>query len=479
MNNPKQFTIQDQIEFANLSGDFNPIHIDPVNARRSIIGQPVVHGIHSILWAMNLWCKENGAIIKLKNFKVSFPNPIFLNTKTKCIVLSDKQNKILLEVQSDSKVCTQIFFEIEKKSFLEPNDSNIPNIIDEFPAQQEPRALSKDTIFGTSGKISYYLKMEEFERLFPYANKYMDNFQIANILNTSRLVGMECPGLFSLFFSLELFFDSNQHRSLALEYEVTKFDPRFGLANIKLDGGEFSGLIKAFLRPTPVQQLDYIAIKSYVNPKEFEGQTALIVGGSRGIGELSAKILAAGGANVIITFNQGQNDALRIVKEIVSSGGQAESFSLNILTHTFDEYSDLLDNWVPTHCYFFATPVIFSGVKGLFSDSLFKKFCSFYLNGFYSIVNILHKKGVCNYFYPSTIAIDEMPTNMIEYTMAKAAGEKMCEFLLINNAKLNIYKPKLPRLATDQTVSFFPVNNLDPFTLMLEHIRKFSYSSKG
>ena len=42
------FNQNDQIEFAKLSGDWNPIHVDPVFARRTIYGQ-VVHGIH-IFW---------------------------------------------------------------------------------------------------------------------------------------------------------------------------------------------------------------------------------------------------------------------------------------------------------------------------------------------------------------------------------------------------------------------------------------------
>ena len=44
------FSQQDQIEFAKLSGDWNPIHVDPIFARRTIYGQ-VVHGINIILFS--------------------------------------------------------------------------------------------------------------------------------------------------------------------------------------------------------------------------------------------------------------------------------------------------------------------------------------------------------------------------------------------------------------------------------------------
>jgi hypothetical protein len=48
----RTFTLQDQIAFAKFSGDYNPLHIDPVAARRLMFGAPVVHGIHSLLWAL-------------------------------------------------------------------------------------------------------------------------------------------------------------------------------------------------------------------------------------------------------------------------------------------------------------------------------------------------------------------------------------------------------------------------------------------
>ena len=48
----RRFTINDQRDFAQLSGDWNPIHVDPIQARRLLFGEPVVHGIHLVLWAL-------------------------------------------------------------------------------------------------------------------------------------------------------------------------------------------------------------------------------------------------------------------------------------------------------------------------------------------------------------------------------------------------------------------------------------------
>jgi len=233
-----------------------------------------------------------------------------------------------------------------------------------------------------------------------------------------------------------------------------------------------TGQLIAFNRPLPCEQIPYIKLKQRVFSEEFAGQKAFIVGGSRGLGELLAKILSAGAADVVITYCNGREDAERVVKEITTGEGNAQSIQLDVLN--IDGHSVFPKNWYPTHLYYMATPNIFEGKSGVFSNSLFEKFTNYYVKGFLNCIQAAEyqKSSIIKVFYPSSIAVTEIPIDMGEYAAAKQAGETLCQFIGKYSKDLKVYYERLPRLATDQTATMIPVENKDPIPFMLAVARR-------
>ena len=49
----KSFCLEELKAFATFSGDYNPLHIDPMVARRLLYGNCVVHGMYLLLWTID------------------------------------------------------------------------------------------------------------------------------------------------------------------------------------------------------------------------------------------------------------------------------------------------------------------------------------------------------------------------------------------------------------------------------------------
>lgn len=463
----RKFTFDDQMAFAELSGDYNPLHVDPIAARRLIFGRPVVHGVHAFLWALDNWLEIHTTPLDICAVRVIFRAAIGVGETVNYSINRDDKYHVEIELVTEAGNAARIYVDLSrsKRQRSEPFST-------ECPEQRKCRILSTEEAATASGSLDLYFNLETAAKLFPNLVRILSPIQVAEILTTTRLVGMECPGLHSMYSELNLVFSSEADGPPMLTYEVVSCDARFSLLSMKVEAPGMEGTIKAFLRPSPQEQAVFMDLRGQVHADEFAGQRALIIGGSRGLGEITAKLLAAGGAEVKITYYQGSKDAHRVVEEITSGGGCADCLPFDVLNQPKNLADKLVEQWAPTYLYYFATPFIFMATKGAFSSRLFQKFCDYYITGFLNTVQTLRNLGadLQKIFYPSSASIDELPLNMAEYTAAKIAGETLCAFLEKTDSKLTIHKPRLPRIATDQTVTLFSVANQDPVPLMLKNL---------
>ena len=290
------FTIEDQITFAELSGDWNPLHMDLVYARRCLGGQAVVHGIHATFWALDSWLESYRKPISIRTLTVSFLRSIPLNTSVTCSIINKGSNRLVAEISRAKSALARL--ELEWKDGLLPP---LAAVQQRLPGKRKARDLCADEIEKASGTLELCLEPEITGKVFPFVGRFISSPEIAILFGASCLVGVECPGLHSLLSELHLSFCGTS-TATALEYDVKNLDRRFGLVSLQITAPHMTGTIKAFASPKPQEQVNYSRVSANVKQGEFAGQRALIIGGSRGLGELVAKILTAGGASVRITY---------------------------------------------------------------------------------------------------------------------------------------------------------------------------------
>jgi len=472
MNN-RIFTFQDLLSFAKLSGDYNPLHIDNVLARRLIFGSVVVHGVFSLLWALDNWLQDKTGYILLDGIKCIFLNPIRINEEVCYFIKKEIDGYVEIALLVGDTIVTSI--EIKWSTTRNHENDLVSN---EISKHSDCIVLSANNIRTVSGELPLYFDIDVASALFTKKLvTLIPTLQIAQLLATTRLVGMNCPGLHSIYSKLDLTFEETTEKKHVLTHKVTKVHKQYNKVIQKVTSLNMTGLVTAFLRPPPQQQICFNNLDQKINRTEFINQRALVIGGSRGLGEVTAKVLSFGGADVKITYHKGTEDAYQVVDEIIAGGGIADSFHLNVLEENINFLSILKTKWAPTHMYYFATPFIASGKSRVFSTSLFQKFCDFYVVGFQRIVEQLSQLGLKGVIYPSSVFVDNIPYNMGEYATAKMAGEELCSFLKKTKKGIIFHKPRLPKLSTDQTSSIAPTVNDDPVFIMLKHLRNLRDSS--
>ena len=446
-------SLDESVAFARLSGDFNPLHVDPAHARRTQFGQTVVHGIHAILKAVD----GLEGVMSFEGFELmaiacTFTSPIPTDATVRIEASRDlTTGRLRIFGKVDGRSAFSVAMDLRSRLAVPAGSLTAADF---EPALPQVHTLPK---VEQEGAVRIQLGGARIRNLFPRLARTGDLDWIANLVATTRIVGMECPGMHSIFSGLKLRRSENSVERMSewMRYRVEKSDPRFRMLRLSVSGGTFEGSIEAFLRPPPVDQMLLADVMVKVPIGTFGGQCALVVGGSRGLGELTAKILIAGGADVTITYATGGADAERIRGEAVMLGRRCATAQLDVAVPIDVASAGWLTTTGFSHIYFFASPHISMNRAEHWNHELYERFCRVYVRGFASVAEgILAGTSVghlpARFLFPSTVFLDRPETGFAEYVAAKAAGESLCSYLGQEHRTL-FARPRLPRMRTDQT----------------------------
>jgi MaoC like domain/short chain dehydrogenase len=450
----REFSAADLLWFAAASGDWNPIHVDSVQARRTLAGKVVVHGMYSLLWALECHVKTGGAIpLRVQAF---FRQPVHPGEQLE-LRRDSSAGETRLAIVSGKTECASVLLSgigIFKSAAL-PSGR---------PPQKMAEVKGIENIKGSRGSLKISGDAADIQHEFPALAGAMGNLPVAVILTSSRLVGMTSPGLHSLFTGLDLTFAD--YPEPVLDWHVNRIVSPLAPISMSVSGGGAKGQLSAFIRPAPARQASMTELAGTVSSPEFSEKRALIIGGSRGLGELTAKLLASAGSDVLLSYRTGREDAEKIAADINAAGGNCRCFQFD--TSRPETLVPDIGNWQPNLLFYYATPNITKQLSAQFDQGLYRTFLDTYVTSYDSIVTQMMLQGQHSMWalYPSTIFAEVSPAGFAEYAAAKKQGELLCHTLQTRFPKFHPLIERFPRLATDQTLSLIP-QKTEPAVLVL------------
>ena len=266
----RRFAEQDQDRFARLSGDWNPMHMDPVAARRTQAGAPVVHGVHLTLWTLDTLIRDGVVAGPVASVQAVFNKFVYLDTPTEIRVVRVADDAIEAIVSAAGVDTTTVTIGLGVSGPAEAGPMDQPSVVTQGRVANVPE-------LSAMAKQSGWMEPEGSEDLFPHATRLLGARRVGAIALTSRLVGMLYPGLHSVFGSLDIAIVP-EHPRLGLGFHVAMANVRTRLLRMPVAGSGISGTVIAFARREAVVQPGMPEIVPHVAAGSFAGAVALVTG---------------------------------------------------------------------------------------------------------------------------------------------------------------------------------------------------------
>lgn len=430
----------DQQWFAAVSGDENPLHMDPAWAAKTFPGKPVVHGMHAVLWSLDAHLRDHPAA--LIGVRAMFMKPILLGDVVELDTSRGEGLRLLVRDEPMAVIYLSAPVPQGAAPTAEPHSPSRP---------PQDRAIL--TLTGVVDAIGLPDAGEELSGRFPALAATIGAQSLLGLAGVSTVVGMECPGLHSVLSEVSAVL-THDAPAFALAFEARKHDAGFSRVEIRFQGYGLAGVVAAFTgRPDEPAAADE-AIRTLVRPGEFEGAQPLIIGASSGLGAVTARILAAGGAEPILGWRGSSTSVDATAAAVAALGGRNRLAPFDVTEPEVGATALAEAGWRGREVYYFASPRIFRRRIEAYQAGDLRDFLAAYVDGFYETVRALLKGrdgAPLRVLYPSSTALDESAPDLFEYRLAKAAGEQLCARLQTKYRSLSIVSVRLPRIATRQT----------------------------
>jgi acyl dehydratase len=269
----------DHLRFARLSGDTNPMHVDALAARRTQAGEPVVHGVHGMLWALDAAARGGVLLDRLSRIDAQFNHFIFPARRLSVRLDRRDETASRVELAMGGDVATRLTLRFGEQRTVVKRDAF--DALTVIPPVDGPRDQALEQLSGLSGWLMPPPSMAELPNMFPALSDSIGPDRVIGLAMTTYLVGMICPGLHSIFAALAVDLTDAPCERPGLGFIVDQAHEHLRVVRMQVSANRLSGNVRTFLRWPPVASASMNAVSGHVSPDAFGGTNALIVGGSR------------------------------------------------------------------------------------------------------------------------------------------------------------------------------------------------------
>jgi len=179
---------------------------------------------------------------------------------------------------------------------------------------------------------------------------------------------------------------------------------------------------------------------------KFQDQTALVTGGSRGIGRAIVKALAAEGAKVALVYRGSKESADAVVKEITEAGGAALALQGDVADPAVGQrsVSAVVDAWGRLDILVNSAGIAVHGDSGDYPDNIWRQTMAINVDAVFGCCRAalapMRRQGGGTILNVGSISgiVSNIPQNQVAYNSSKAAVHMMTKSLASEVAAENI-----------------------------------------
>ncbi|MGB3525240.1 MAG: SDR family oxidoreductase [Flavobacteriales bacterium] len=479
--------------FVHFSGDRSSLHTDHAYGQRSRYNSTVIHGmLPVVLLPLVLHRHFPSGHILIRRAHARFIRPITPGSRTtirSTVEVDENQNIqafFTVFTGDEGSPATKGSLVLEKtassNAFVtrgEPN-SVIPGKLTEQQLHFE------DLVKGQTCELPFIWdgeQMRAYVDLLKMAGREYPAQAHAEVLSRcnaemfaqlaalSTLVGMAMPGRSATFqeFTLESnIINQDGPLSGQLHSMLTHLSPPTNTITQQVEfhlGKTVSaqGKVSVRVADAPFRSLSMEELSEKSRSGGLQGKVVLITGSSRGLGATTAKVFTLHGARVVINYRSSEEQALKLVEEIQTFGGEAVAIRADVTSEQD------VDRMVKEVIALWGTvDVLVNNAAGNFHPASFRETpwskvqedLDVIVKGAYlvsqAVIPEFLRKGSGNIINVSSIAAETPPPGQVKYVVAKAALNGLSRSLAVEfadqNIRVNMVVPSF--MKTDFTSGF-------------------------